>query len=134
MGEGGVCLEGFDLDVLDLFEVFAVVGQEGEVVVQGGATYEEVEVADLGFLELESAAFLSEESADLVVDSDYLQVAQKSEQVLFGVFGVSGSKYAVVQLGDGDHADGDAVVGISSQTIGDGFGSSKVMDCPIGID
>ena len=39
-------LDGFDGDGLDVFEVSAVVGQEGDVVIDSGASDHEVEVWD----------------------------------------------------------------------------------------
>ena len=44
--------ECFDLDGVDSFEVFAVVCQDGEIVVDRGATDQQIEVADGCALEL----------------------------------------------------------------------------------
>ena len=38
LAEPGVSWDGFELDCFDLFEVFAVVGEDDEVVVKSGAS------------------------------------------------------------------------------------------------
>ena len=70
--------ECFDLDGVVSFEVFAVVCQDGEIVVDRGATDQQIEVADGCALELESTSFSSEQSANLVVQPNNFKVAEQA--------------------------------------------------------
>ena len=100
---GWTSWQAFDLDCFYFLEVFAVVGEDGEVEVESGASYHEIEVADLCSLELQSAAFSTEQSANLVVQTDDFQVAQKLQQVKkFRTLRVSRAKNAVIKFCDGD--------------------------------
>ena len=70
--------DGFDVDGFNVLEVSAVIGQQGEVMIDSGASDHEVEVRDSDSSELQLGSLLSKEFADIVVQSDNGELAQET--------------------------------------------------------
>jgi hypothetical protein len=70
-------LQGYQLQSLDPLEVAAVIGQEGEVMAQGGGPDEQIKVTDQLACGPETAAFAAKYLADLLVDPNKSNTREK---------------------------------------------------------
>src|SRR5438874_4762465 len=63
-------------------KVTSVVGEQGKVVVEGGCTYEQVEVTNKSACGSETAAFSTEDFGDSLVETKYGDTTKKIIEIL----------------------------------------------------
>ena len=84
-----------------------VVCEDCQVVVQNGASDQEVQVADKGTFGSQARSFVAEESAYFVVQGQDFDKIKKTKQDCFVFASVAGVGDTFVEFGDGDDADAD---------------------------
>jgi len=102
MDRRGLLGETFDPQAIDVLEVAAVIGKQGQAALAGGDPNDEVEVGNALPYGPKPAALLAEQLTSFLIDPDEGDTPQEIVQAMFALQRIAGVVHPFPQLGERD--------------------------------